>query len=448
MNKLTISKESSLNVLLREISVHKSLRHSRVITLYDHFEDESSVYLVLDYAPRGSLFHEIRNKKRLSESEARKYFLQTCQGIQFLHQNEIIHRDIKPENILLDAEGDIKICDLGWAYKGTDFRTTFCGTVEYMAPEMIRGEGHSFELDIWALGVLLFEMLHGYAPFRGVKDTDKCMQILSGNVVFSRNLSDSARDLIEGILKVNPSERLILSEILSHPWLDASSASPVKTSNSMQVPKRPVSKIDTAPVKKEETLGYDLENHPTSETNLFSSLRSSEKQDIDPFSGSATPEGKYSNVSVTPNGEINYERERERIEKQAFSYFTELEEKWVEGPSESVIPAPKHVRKRYPEVKKKEFKKEYESYAVPEVESISQKSSINKKTESEMDSDSIDLSLEKLNKRKQELQKMLDRVGEPRPSQQIVQQVRPAKKKKEDQGFFSMLGKMIGCTDR
>jgi serine/threonine protein kinase len=291
-------------------------------------------------------------------------------------------------------------------------------------------------------------MLHGYAPFRGVKDTDKCMQILSGNVVFSRNLSDSARDLIEGILKVNPSERLILSEILSHPWLDASSASPVKTSNSMQVPKRPVSKIDTAPVKKEETLGYDLENHPTSETNLFSSLRSSEKQDIDPFSGSATPEGKYSNVSVTPNGEINYERERERIEKQAFSYFTELEEKWVEGPSESVIPAPKHVRKRYPEVKKKEFKKEYESYAVPEVESISQKSSINKKTESEMDSDSIDLSLEKLNKRKQELQKMLDRVGEPRPSQQIVQQVRPAKKKKEDQGFFSMLGKMIGCTDR
>lgn len=217
--KDSITDASSLNVLLREIAVHKSLTHRHIVKLYDHFEDDTSVYLLLEYAPKGALFYKIRRARKLPEEDARKFFRQTVLGIGFLHKNEIIHRDLKPENLLLDSNECIKICDFGWCVKGTDVRTTFCGTLDYMAPEMFSRGGHGFEIDLWALGVLLYELLHGTAPFTAKNDTEKCRQIMRGEFAIATHVSRDAADLIRGLMQVVPSKRLTCDSILQHPWI-------------------------------------------------------------------------------------------------------------------------------------------------------------------------------------------------------------------------------------
>ena len=219
INKAQFQRQNNLQVMKREILLHRQLDHPNIIKLHDHMEDNDNVYLVLEYADRGSLFYEIRRQKRLSEDKARTYFRQVCEGVQYLHENDIIHRDIKPENILLDSTGCLKICDFGWCAKGTETRTTFCGTLDYMAPEMVMGAGHTFAVDIWALGVLLFELVHGTAPFIARKDADKCQQILGLTYSIDPSFSPDLRDLISSLIKAAPEERLPLSQVLSHPWL-------------------------------------------------------------------------------------------------------------------------------------------------------------------------------------------------------------------------------------
>ena len=169
-------------------------------------EDDDSVFLVLEYACNGSLFQKIKAKKKFSEKQTRGLFLQICEGVKYLHSNNIIHRDIKPENLLFD--GDIvKIIDFGWCVQGGDVRMTFWGTLDYMAPEMIMGSGHSFKLDIWTLGILLYEMTHGYAPFTAKKEVDKAQQILNIEIKFGAKISDQLQDLIKKILQVEPEDR-------------------------------------------------------------------------------------------------------------------------------------------------------------------------------------------------------------------------------------------------
>ena len=174
IDKNKISEEASIEVLKREISIHMNMKHENIIRLYDFVEEEEKVHLILEFAQGGSMFHEIRRRRRLTEEVARDFFTQTCKGIKYLHDQSIIHRDIKPENILIAGRDVIKICDFGWCVEGGDIRLTFCGTLDYMAPEMIMGGGHSYKLDGWALGVLIYEMVHGYAPFRANKESDKC----------------------------------------------------------------------------------------------------------------------------------------------------------------------------------------------------------------------------------------------------------------------------------
>jgi serine/threonine protein kinase len=133
------------------------------VRLYTSIEDDKYIYLILEYASKGNLFYLIRNKKTLTEDEAFYFFIQTCAGIYFLHKNGFIHRDIKPENLLLGEDNILKICDFGWCVHADDRteRSTFCGTLEYMAPEMIQNLPHNHTLDVWCLGILLYELVHG-----------------------------------------------------------------------------------------------------------------------------------------------------------------------------------------------------------------------------------------------------------------------------------------------
>jgi serine/threonine protein kinase len=105
---------------MREVDIHKKLKHENIIRLHTSFEDSHFIYLVLEYAAKGNLFFIIRNKRQLSEDEAFYFFMQACSGLYFLHKNGLIHRDIKPENLLLNNENILKICDFGWCVQSSN----------------------------------------------------------------------------------------------------------------------------------------------------------------------------------------------------------------------------------------------------------------------------------------------------------------------------------------
>ena len=146
-------------------------------------------------------------------------FLIIAKTVQFLHTKNILHRDIKPENILLDANFNPVFCDFGWSIQldHGETRDTFCGTLEYIAPEVFKGDSYHKNADIWSLGILLYEMMHGYSPFKGKNYKEVSRKVLKGDVECDARLPSRVIDLIKSILKVNPFERsplhLIITEI-------------------------------------------------------------------------------------------------------------------------------------------------------------------------------------------------------------------------------------------
>ena len=220
INKQSLEDEpNGLEIIQEEISTHKQLSHQNIIEYIEDFEDLESIYIVLEYAECGTLFEKIKKDKKIEENEAKELFKQTLNGIQYLHINSKIHRDLKPENILIDKTGCVKICDLGWCGKGGESRKTFCGTLDYMAPEMVKGLQHSYEVDIWALGVLLYEMLHGYAPFEGMREVEKVQNIVQGKLKFEEDISEEAKSIILKMIKVNPKDRIKIEQIKTDPFL-------------------------------------------------------------------------------------------------------------------------------------------------------------------------------------------------------------------------------------
>ncbi|CAD8100213.1 unnamed protein product [Paramecium sonneborni] len=222
MNKKQIFEYCSVENLKREIKIQRRLQHPHITKLFHYFEDKENVFLILELAENGSLFSYIRKRKRLPENEAFVYFFQTCLGIDYLHKKNIIHRDLKPENLLLDKQGNVKVCDFGWSAETTQngVRRTFCGTLDYMAPEMLKNQPYSFTLDIWCLGILLFELIHGFAPFKGRNENEKCHNIVKMTPIeYDLQISPEAKTLIQGILKHNPNERLSMNQIFDHLWM-------------------------------------------------------------------------------------------------------------------------------------------------------------------------------------------------------------------------------------
>lgn len=219
IQKEFIQKHSSVSVLLREIQIHKNLKHENIVQMINCFEDEERVYIVLEHASKGNLFRIIRRAKGLSEENSWKYFTQTCLGIKYLHDNGIIHRDLKPENILIDEDNNVKICDFGWCVQSNEIRNTFCGTLEYMAPEMLQNKGHTYHVDLWALGILLYELVAGNAPFVGKSDGEKRRQILENKIFFDSKFSEEAKILIRSLLKSEPTDRMNINQVLASDWI-------------------------------------------------------------------------------------------------------------------------------------------------------------------------------------------------------------------------------------
>ena len=216
--KLKSSNDPAAVFIENEIKIHSSLHHPNIIQLYGRIETKQGIVLVLEYADSGNLFCMLKKNIKLNEIKAYDYFVNICEGIRYLHEKNLIHRDLKPENILLTKEGSVKICDFGWCTKGSVSKSTFCGTLDYMAPEIISGQSYNNKIDIWALGVLLYEMIQGSSPVYIIGKQEKSNKT-AGLINFSSNFSQSAKKLIEKMLAEDPNKRPTIHEIFEDKWM-------------------------------------------------------------------------------------------------------------------------------------------------------------------------------------------------------------------------------------
>ena len=166
--------------------------------------------MLMEYVSGGELFGYLRNVQRIPTKHARMYLAELVLALEYLHENNIVYRDLKPENILIDANGYLKMTDFGFAKKLKPDEKTFtlCGTPEYLAPEIIQGQGHSYTVDWWALGILLFEMLAGSAPFVDSSAFGIYQRILQGRIEYPRDMDHRAKDLIRKLLTFDCTKRL------------------------------------------------------------------------------------------------------------------------------------------------------------------------------------------------------------------------------------------------
>lgn len=184
-----------------------------IVGLKFSFQTPSDLYLVTDYMSGGELFWHLQKDGKFEERRAKFYIAELILAIQHLHENDIVYRDLKPENILLDANGHIALCDFGLSKANltkNDTTNTFCGTTEYLAPEVLLDEaGYTKMVDFWSLGVLVFEMCCGWSPFYADDTQQMYKNIAFGKVRFPRDtLSLEGRNFVKGLLNRNPRHRL------------------------------------------------------------------------------------------------------------------------------------------------------------------------------------------------------------------------------------------------
>ena len=223
IEKKYIQDEFSQHKVFQEIYILKKIRHAHVIRLLEVFEDSSKIFIVMENASGGDLLKYVRNHGMIPENKAREFFRQIVYGLGHIHARSVLHRDVKLDNILLDLEGNVKICDFGISkmISKHDFIKEQCGTPAYIAPEIISNKGYGgFYADYWSLGVLLYAMLTVDVPFKANSLEQLLAVILQKKITFPSTISNNAKNLISSLLKINPMERSSIPEILLHPWLN------------------------------------------------------------------------------------------------------------------------------------------------------------------------------------------------------------------------------------
>jgi serum/glucocorticoid-regulated kinase 3 len=193
------------NVLLR------SVRHPFLVGLHFSFQTPEKLYFVLDYINGGELFFHLQREKRFPETRARFYAAEITSAIGYLHSLDIVYRDLKPENILLDSTGHVVLTDFGLCKEGVELGSTthtFCGTPEYLAPEVLKKQGYGRPVDWWCLGAVVYEMLVGLPPFYSRDCNEMYYKILHERLRFPTHVSECARQLLTGLLDRDPALRL------------------------------------------------------------------------------------------------------------------------------------------------------------------------------------------------------------------------------------------------
>ncbi|XP_004044993.1 ribosomal protein S6 kinase alpha-2 isoform X3 [Gorilla gorilla gorilla] len=209
-----------------ERDILAEVNHPFIVKLHYAFQTEGKLYLILDFLRGGDLFTRLSKEVMFTEEDVKFYLAELALALDHLHSLGIIYRDLKPENILLDEEGHIKITDFGLSKEAIDHDKraySFCGTIEYMAPEVVNRRGHTQSADWWSFGVLMFEMLTGSLPFQGKDRKETMALILKAKLGMPQFLSGEAQSLLRALFKRNPCNRLGagidgVEEIKRHPF--------------------------------------------------------------------------------------------------------------------------------------------------------------------------------------------------------------------------------------
>ncbi|KAI8367474.1 kinase-like domain-containing protein [Radiomyces spectabilis] len=196
-----------------------------LVNLWGTFQDDTNLYMVMDYVPGGELFSILRRKKRFPDQIAKMYAAEVVLAIEYLHSKNVVYRDLKPENLLLDRHGHIKITDFGFAKYVPDVTWTLCGTPDYLAPEVIQSKGYGKAVDWWSLGILIFEMLAGYPPFYDDDHLKLYEKILGGKIRWPAYFDPHAKDLLKRLLTPDLSRRFGnlkdgAEDIKRHRWFE------------------------------------------------------------------------------------------------------------------------------------------------------------------------------------------------------------------------------------
>lgn len=220
IKKALLVKDITVDSILTEKNIMKEADNPFVVRLHESFQDKQFVYFIMDFCSGGQLFDYIQRFKKFSEHAAQIYAGEILLGLKYLHEKGVMHRDIKPENVLLDSDGHIKLSDFGLSKSGEAKTSTRLGTLLYIAPEILLGREYNHTVDFWALGCMIYEMLHGANPFEDQNEAAVKKRIKECRTrPISPATSPDARALIVGLLRLNPQERLGAggaTEIMSH----------------------------------------------------------------------------------------------------------------------------------------------------------------------------------------------------------------------------------------
>jgi len=214
-----------LVMIQREVSIMEKLRHPGIVQLVDLFDEDDTLYLVMELIRGGELFDRIIEKGSFSENESALIIHQILEAVAYMHQHGVVHRDLKPENLLCATKDSrvIKIADFGLSKEGSNLVTS-CGSPGYIAPEVLLGEEvYDNTVDIWSIAIITYVLLCGYPPFASDNLKELCQQIMKAEVHFPNPewtyISSQAKDFIKKILVKNPANRPSAIVCLSHPWI-------------------------------------------------------------------------------------------------------------------------------------------------------------------------------------------------------------------------------------
>ena len=218
----TYNYEDERKKMIEEITIMKKLDHPNIVKIYEFFEDENSIYIIMEYLEGGELFDILNKKKSFSEKESAEILKNILEGLSYLHSKNIAHRDLKPENILFTKNGILKIVDFGSSTViKCKKKNKQYGTPYYVAPEVLRGS-YDTKCDIWSCGVILYSLLSGFPPFNGDSEREILKNVKRGKFSFDTNefeyISDYAKDFICRMLEKTVKKRITAEQCLKHPF--------------------------------------------------------------------------------------------------------------------------------------------------------------------------------------------------------------------------------------
>ena len=211
LNKAQIKLKKQEEHSKNERDLMVKLNHPFIVSIKFAFQDESKLYIVSEFLQGGDLFYHLHHSTiNFTEEVSKFYMIELILGLEFLHQNNVIFRDLKPENIILDSEGHIRISDFGLSKileNPRDKAYTLCGTLKYLAPEILKNKGYDKSVDWWSLGCIFYEMLMGCLPFK-IKGNQIDPEVFEEKLQFKENMNPLLVDLISQLLSVNPKKRI------------------------------------------------------------------------------------------------------------------------------------------------------------------------------------------------------------------------------------------------